>query len=92
MAAWFGSTSAWRLQENPVINDFTLDGSFMPIYDLGGTVAAIQKQAADQQVTANVMLGEDKQFRISLDGDPVRCAGFRTALERWFNGRGLQSD
>jgi hypothetical protein len=75
-----------------VINDFTLDGSFMPLYDLGGTVAAIQKQAADQQVQANVMLAEDRQFRISLDGDPIRCAAFRTALERWFDGRGLQGE
>lgn len=75
-----------------MINDFVLDGSFMPPYDLGGTMAAIQKQAADQQVTANVLLGEDAQFRISLDGDPIRCAGFRTALERWFNGRGLQGE
>lgn len=74
-----------------MINDFTLDGSFMPSYDLGGTMAAIQKQATDQGVRATVLLGEDCQFRISLDGDPIRCAGFRTALERWFSGRGLQS-
>lgn len=72
-----------------MINDFILDGSFMPAYEAGGTMAAIQKQAADQQVRATVLLGDDGQFRISLDGDPMRCAGFRTALERWFDGRGL---